>query len=245
MCCAAANTEPLIRDKREEFEMSSSGVGLPIYYASAFAHSEFPVVTDDDPNKIQFYHWGLIPAYCRSLSSAESMRKKTINARSETVFEKPSFASSARTRRCLVPVTGFYEWHDFNGKKYPFYITVPGRKDFALAGIWNKWRDPESGKIIPTFSVLTTAANPLIEKIHNVKKRMPVILTPDHESIWLNPHSAPGQLKELLRPYSGKLDAWPVRKISNIQGEKNNVFQTLEPFFYPELEPLQKQLNQR
>lgn len=240
MCCSAANIEPLIRDKREEFVMDSSGVGLPIYYANAFSHPEFPVVTNTEPDRVQYFSWGLIPSFCRSMTDADNLRRKTVNARSETVFEKASFAPSAKNRRCLVPVTGFYEWHDQDGKKYPYFITMPKAKDFALAGIWNKWRDPNSGKIIPTFCILTTAANPLIAKIHNLKERMPVILTPEEEKIWLDPLSPVKELQSLLRPYEGKLDAWPVRKITNFSGSQNNVPQVQAPFDYPELQPIQE-----
>ncbi|MDO5554780.1 MAG: SOS response-associated peptidase [Planctomycetia bacterium] len=236
MCCSCANIYPLLRNRSDRYASSDSGFALPVYYVNAFSHPEYPVVTNFKPHEVQFFLWGLIPSWCRSLQQAQSIRVKAVNARCETVFSKPTFAESALYRRCLVPVTGFYEWHSHNGKKYPFYITLPGVKDFALAGIWNQWTDPATGEVFHTFCILTTKANPFVAAIHNEKKRMPVILSPEDESRWLDNDATVNQLKDLFQPYRGPMKAWPVRKISRLRSVPNNVPAIQNPWFYPELE---------
>ena len=164
MCCSLANVYPNLRREkktpRSEFQ--------PIYYTNAFTHPMVPIITAENPQEIQLYRWGLIPPWCPSMEKADSLMNQTVNARCETVFEKPSFSDSARFHRCIVPVTGFYEWHEQDGRKYPFYITMKEVPDFALAGICNIWRNPSTGESIPTFCILTTTANPLLAVIHNV-----------------------------------------------------------------------------
>lgn len=235
MCCSCANIYPLLRCQANRYADSEAGPVLPVYYANAFAHPEYPVITNRRPDEVQFFQWGLIPPWCRTWRQAQSIRAKTVNARSESVFFKPSFADSAVTRRCLVPVTGFYEWHDEGGRKYPFYLTIPGVRDFALAGIWNRWTNPETGQVFPTFCILTTEANSFVAGIHNGRQRMPVILTPSNERIWLDDDSTRGELEHLFRPYDGVMDAWPVRRIPRTASVDNNIPETQRPWYYPEL----------
>lgn len=232
MCCSAANIYPALRNKSKFGQIIEAKD--PIFYANAFSHPLFPFITAADPDEVQYFHWGLIPSWCKTVQGAEAIQRRTINARSETVFEKRSFAASALARRGIVPVSGFFEWHDQDGKKYPFFISIKGKKDFALAGIWNVWKNPETGDSVPTFSILTTAANPQMEKIHNLKKRMPVILNDHGEKIWLDQNATVSELKSILKPYDGPLLAYPVRKISPRSGN-NNRPETLEPYSYPDL----------
>ncbi len=239
MCCSMANVYPELRTIQKINE--SLAAGKPLYYVNAFTQPLFPVITAEDPDKVQYFHWGLIPPFCRSQSTADSLVRHTVNARCEAVFTKPSFKQSALLRRCLVPVTGFFEWHDQNGKKYPYYITMKDKKDFALAGIWNRWTNPETGKTVSTFSILTTEANPQLAVIHNLKKRMPVILTPAGENLWLNTKATPTELEPLFKPYSGPLDAWSVQKIPMKPGIDNNRPEIQEPFSWPELEKFQEE----
>lgn len=236
MCCSCSNIYPLLRNEKNPYGSAGTGMELPIYYANAFAAPLFPVVTMEQPDKVQFFHWGLVPAWVKSEAGARNIRGKTINARSETVFVKPSFALSALSHRCIVPVTGFFEWHEHGGKKYPFFLKVPGVKDFALAGIYSSWTDSATRRTDNTFSILTTKASEQVARIHNVRKRMPVILSPQGESCWLDPHATREELEKLLVPWPHELDAWPVKKISNRAGISQNVADTLLPFDYPELD---------
>lgn len=204
----------------------------PIYYVNAFARPLYPVIVS--PERVEWCRWGLVPDFCKTENRARELARRTVNARSETVFIRPAFRASANNRRALVPVTGFYEWHDDEGKKYPFFIVEPNRRPFFLAGIWNPWRNPENGETVPTFAVLTTEANALLAKIHNVKKRMPVILSGASAAEWLAPGTPLEKLRALLVPYAGTLDAWPVAKI-NPNSVSNNRPETQAPVPFPNI----------
>src|SRR5207245_977678 len=140
-------------------------------------------------------HWGLIPSWAKDTTVGYKM----INARSETIMEKPSFKKPFQKSRCLVAADGFFEWSVPVGSKskIPMRITLQSREPFAMAGLWEKWKSPE-GKEIRSFTIITTAANKVMEPIHN---RMPVILSKESEDQWLDPESKPEKLLELLRPY--------------------------------------------
>jgi putative SOS response-associated peptidase YedK len=140
---------------------------------------------------IQGLKWGLVPDW----APLQGASKPMINARSETVSEKPTFRDSFRYRRCLVPATGFYEWQRADGAKQPYVIRIQDVPVYAMAGIWSQWRGPEG--INETFSILTTMAAPKIQPIH---ERMPVILHPDTYGLWMNPQSGRDQLLSLCRP---------------------------------------------
>ncbi|MFM2286334.1 MAG: Protein of unknown function YoqW [Bacteroidota bacterium] len=151
---------------------------------NGFQFPQMPVVANAQPEAIQLFQWGLIPPWAKD----DSIRKNTLNARSETLLEKPSFRSVIH-QRCLVLSDGFFEWQwlDDKGKqKKKFLLSLSNEEAFAFAGLWSEWVDTSTGEIIPTFTILTTAANPLMAAIHNTKQRMPVILAPEHEQSWLN-----------------------------------------------------------
>ncbi len=151
---------------------------------NGFRFPRIPVITNDDPGVIRFFGWGLIPHWAKD----DSIRKFTLNARIETVKEKPSFRGSAG-KRCLIPADGFYEWQwlDEKGKRKQKYIlTFPGDELFAFAGLWSEWLDRSTGEVINTCTILTTEANELLSRIHNSKKRMPVIPERDNENEWLS-----------------------------------------------------------
>lgn len=230
MCCGMTYFCPTVQFDGKQLEDDFP----PIYYVNAFTKPFYPVITNDLPNKIQWFQWGLIPYFCRSEQAAKSIVQKTVNARSETVFSRPAFKSAALYQRCIVPVTGFLEWHDQNGKKYPFFVSEPDQKPFFLAGIWNRWTNPENQKVIATFSILTTEANDFLAKIHNLKKRMPVILSQKNAKLWLDKTATVEQLKAILVPYVGQLVAWPIAKI-NPRQNNNDRPDILRPYHYPEL----------
>lgn len=161
---------------------------------NGFAHPKMPVITNDNPEMIQGYTWGLIPTW----AGDDSIQKNTLNARIETVETLASFKSVAKNR-CLVLADGFYEWKwlDAKGKsKQKFLLNLPDNSPFAFAGIWSHWVDKSNGELRKTFSILTTEANELMAEIHNTKKRMPVVLTPENERHWL--HGA--DVKDFTRP---------------------------------------------
>ena len=151
---------------------------------NGFSHPETPVITNKDTGIIELYKWGLIPHWAKDIT----IRKNTLNARIETINQKPSFRDAVKNR-CLVLVDGFYEWQwlDPKGKnKQKYLITFPNDEVFSLAGLWSEWTDKLTGEILNTYTILTTEANELMSQIHNSQKRMPVILSPNNETDWLN-----------------------------------------------------------
>jgi putative SOS response-associated peptidase YedK len=169
------------------------------YFYRAFNNPFIPVIAQEDPERVQLMQWGLIPAWSRDLDEAERIRKGTYNARSETLHEKPSFKEALNRGRCLIIARGFFEWQLVNQVKIPWYISLKNMEPFAFAGLCDSWRDPLSGEIFRSFSIITTDANPLMEKIHNTKKRMPVLLNKEDEMDWILGEPSLLNRKKLLR----------------------------------------------
>lgn len=167
---------------------------------NAFTHPKTPVITDEEPEIIKQYNWGLIPFWAKD----SDIRKMTINARIETIKEKPAFRSCYK-KRCLVIANGFYEWKwlDSAGKKKEKYLIGLSNEDlYAYGGIYSEWVDKETGEIINSYSIVTTEANPLVADIHK-KKRMPIILKPEDEKKWLEGE----EINNYKLPYSVNLIA--------------------------------------
>lgn len=169
---------------------------------------EVPVVFHNSrQRRIALMRWGLIPNWAKD----KVIGYKTINARAETVAQKPAFRESFYRRRCLIPADGFYEWAKRGKEKIPLRIIVPGQPLFAFAGIWDCWCSPE-GESIFSFSIITTAANDFMQPIHS---RMPLILAGKEEQrAWLTP-TDPGAVRNLLQPYRGPMRAYRVSPIVN------------------------------
>jgi putative SOS response-associated peptidase YedK len=168
---------------------------------SAFGLPSVPVICSDQPETVRLMTWGLIPYWVKDEESAKSIRMKTFNARSETLDEKPSFRNPLRTKRCMVLVNGFYEWQHIGKEKIPYFIRLKEDIPFALAGLYDNWLNKITGELINTFTIITTPANPMMEIIHNTKKRMPAILSPSGEKEWLNLEYGGSKLSEFLKPY--------------------------------------------
>lgn len=173
------------------------------YHVSAFTNPLYPIITSDP--YVQTYTWGLVPFWVKSEKDAELIRTKTYNARSETIFQKPSFRGSIRTHRCIIPSTGWFDWRHDNGKKIPYFIYVNGWEIFSMAGIWSDWINPATGKTVNTFSIITTKANNLMSYIHNTNFRMPVILHREEEEKWLYPQLKDQEIMDLLKPFDDDL----------------------------------------
>ena len=151
---------------------------------NGFKHPKTPIITSQKQNIIQLYSWGLIPHWAKD----DSIRKNTLNAKIETIHEKPSFRDVIQ-KRCLVLIDGFYKWKwlDEKGKhKQKYLITLPTHEAFACAGLYSHWRNKNTGETINTYTILTTEANELMSEIHNSKKRMPVIIHSSNEQSWLS-----------------------------------------------------------
>jgi putative SOS response-associated peptidase YedK len=211
----------------------------PVYHTNAYQLPQWPILTHQGPGQFEMMTWGLIPHWTKTSDSAAELRTVTINARSETIYEKPSFRSAARAgNRCLIPVTGFFEWYTEGRKKYPFYITPTDRKIISIAGLWDEWADPDTGEVTHTYTLLTTDANPLLAAIHNTKKRMPCLLSPDDEQRWLHDELTEKQALTLLADqYADRnLHSYSISKQITSRSEPTDVPSVLAPFTYPELE---------
>lgn len=229
------NGEELKNRYNAEFERSEEF--NPIFHASGFSYPAWPVITASEPNLIQLYNWGLIPHWAKEKEKALGDRMYTLNAKSETVFNLPSFKFSIKQKRCLVPSTGFYEWMDYNKKKYPHMIRLRDIEVFSMAGIYSTWTDTTSGEVFNTFSILTAPANPLMERIHNIKKRMPVLLNPETEREWLKLELSAQEYENIFTPFDeDKMTFHTISKLITSRSENPNVPKVQLPFDYPELQ---------
>jgi len=192
-------------EKRFQAKFKNGSDFEPKKRISAFTLPELPVICSDAADEIKLYTWGLIPFWVKNAEDAKSIRTKTFNARAETIADKASFKNSFRSKRCLVLTDGFYEWHTDGKAKTPFFINLKDRNPFALAGLFDCWLNRETGEYINTFTVVTTRANPMLEKIHNIKKRMPVILPHGIERQWLDTTLPLTDLQRMFIPFDEKL----------------------------------------
>jgi putative SOS response-associated peptidase YedK len=188
------------------------------------------VILGGDVIRYDRYRWGLVPFWAKDTKIGYRM----INARSETVTEKPSFRNAFKARRCLVPADGFYEWRKDGQYKTPFYIHLASNRPMSFAGLWETWQskesknaasDTERAEPLHTFTIITTEAN---EKLLPLHDRMPVIVPPEKRSVWLKEDTHPDQLKQLLEPYPSEEMAFhEVSKMVNTP--KNNRPECIEP----------------
>lgn len=172
------------------------------------------IINDGNQNRLGHLRWGLIPPWAKD----EKIGYKMINARAETVAEKPSFRQAFMKRRCIIPADSFYEWQKGDGKKIPMRIKMKSGELFAIAGLWESWKAPD-GKIIHTCTAITTEPNELMKPIHN---RMPVILKKEDERAWLDPQNTDRHfLGNMLKPFDeAQMDAYVVS--ADVNSPKNN-----------------------
>lgn len=161
-----------------------------------------------DARSLSLLRWGLVPFWAKDPGIGNRM----INARSETVGEKPSFRTSFRRKRCLVAASGFYEWQRTEGRKQPWHFRMRGGGPFAMAGLWDSWDKGEG--LLETFTILTTEPNELVARAH---QRMPVVLRPADHRLWLDPSVEDTErLGELLVPYpADEMEGFPVSTLVN------------------------------
>jgi putative SOS response-associated peptidase YedK len=195
---------------------------LPSRYNIAPSQAIAVVIEESEkPRKLQWMQWGLIPSWAKD----PSITSKLINARAETLSEKPSFRAAFKRRRCLIPADGFFEWQKVDGKKQPHYICLEERQPFAFAGLWEHWQSGDGSEIL-TSTIITTTASALMKPIHD---RMPVILEPADYDQWLDPYSGdPTRLLLLLKPYEGEnLRSFPVS--TKVNKPQNDDPECIEP----------------
>lgn len=181
-----------------------------------------PVITNQDQNHLQFFKWGLVPFWAKDMKIGSRM----INARIETIMEKPAYKGAVQKRRCIVPYDGFYEWKRKGSVKIPYRITLLDHAIFCIAGIWEQWKSPTGDKM-HTFSLLTGPPNEKMAEVHN---RMPVILTPEEEKLWLDDSISAASLVESLKPLpEDMLHIYPVStRVNNVRNNDAQLIEKIE-----------------
>jgi putative SOS response-associated peptidase YedK len=202
-----------------------------LYHAVGFNHPALPVTAAHEADTVRPYTWGLIPFFAKDAAAAKDIRTKTLNAKSETIFELPSFKNSAKGKRCLIFSDGFFEWEHIGKEKKPHFIYMPDHEPFAFGGLYNEWTDKETGEVFNTVSIITTPANLLMSRIHNSKLRMPFIVPQGEWDQWLDKAPDVEAVKAMMRPYQdGILQSHGISKLITSRSDNSNVPDVQLPF---------------
>ena len=182
-----------IEELQRYFPIDNPACEAAVSYNIAPTQTVLAIVRHRHENRLVKFHWGLVPFWARDIT----LGSRLINARAETVDQKPSFRNAFKKRRCLIPADGFYEWRGAKNRKQPYYLTLPNKQPFAFAGLWETWTGPEPGaRAYRSCAIITTAASRSVRPIHH---RMPAILKPEKYGRWLDPGcSDPAELKAIL-----------------------------------------------
>lgn len=211
----------------------------PSYYYHALGLPVIPAVCSDNTGTVAFPKWGLIPSWIKTEAEADEIRFKTFNARAETIETKPSFSSSFKSKRCIIPVKGFFEWQHAGHEKIPWYICSSANEIFTIAGIWSEWIQSSTGEVLRTFSIITTVANDLMAEIHNSKKRMPAILSESEEKRWIDVSLATSDAFQMLKPCpSDHLKAHTISPLVNKKSGNKNTPEVIKPYKYQSTDQL-------
>ena len=212
-----------IKVKISELEISDEvNTGFTPRYNISPTQNILSVLNYQTPT-LAYTRWGLIPFWAKDMSIGSRM----INARAETLLDKPSYRTPLRKHRCIIFADGFYEWKSAKGGKTPYFIRLKDEEPFALAGLWDTWTDKKTGTSLISSTIITTTPNDLIEEIHN---RMPVILREEDYLTWLNPSgSTDVALMACLRTYpSDTMEAYEISKLVNNPG--NDTQECIRPY---------------
>jgi putative SOS response-associated peptidase YedK len=198
-----------IKDLMTRFSIEEPVADMPRPRYNVAPTQSSPVVVRRSPNHLIMMRFGLIPFWAKD----QKIGSRLINARAETIAERPAFRAALKDRRCLVPTTGFYEWKDGENGKTPYFARLKDDKLFAMAGLFDRWKAP-SGEEIHSFTIITTKANDLLSEVHD---RMPVILSREDEDVWLEPGTLEAAERErVLRPFpSERMETYPVSRQVN------------------------------
>ncbi len=200
---------------REIFKLLSAPAFEPRYNLAPTDDAAVVRASGTGGRELAPLRWGLIPSWAKDPAIGNRM----INARAETLAEKPAFRDAYRMRRCLVPADGFYEWQKMPSGKQPYFVRVDGGGIFAFAGLWERWWDRATGNERETFTIITTEPNELLAPIHN---RMPVIVGPDDYDRWLDPENeSAANLADVLAPFPPeRMSAYPVSRYVSKPGNE-------------------------
>lgn len=203
----------------------------PLYFASGFEHPVLPIITAEKRDEFQLMSWGLVPKFTKDEDQAAKICNRTLNAKSETLLQKPSFRNLAKQQRCIIPTTGFFEWQQRGRDKIPFYIFPRAYPILPLAGLYDQWINPVSGRVCQSFTIITTEANALMAQIHNVKRRMPAVLSMEAMEVWLDSSTLEKKALAQLKPAKDELlEAHPINPSLLALGKNRNIPEIIEPF---------------
>jgi putative SOS response-associated peptidase YedK len=207
----------------------------PSYYYHAFSLPKLPAICSGTTNSIRLLRWGLIPYWVKNKNEANEIQFKTFNARAESLDSKPSFSVPYTTKRCIIPVKGFFEWQHMSEKKIPWYIYHHKNEIISIAGLWDEWTMNDTGEVFSTFSIVTTEANELMAEIHNSAKRMPVVLDLQSEKQWLDLSLSKEDVETILKPcHEDFLKAHTISALINDKSKNKNTPDLLKPFSWQE-----------
>jgi len=209
MCGRFTRTRP-VADYAGHFHAEAAREDAPDFNVSPSDEILAVTAEPDRSRYLVWLHWGLVPSWSKGPDSRFSM----INARAETVRDKPAFRTPFKKRRCLIAADGFYEWRQTSQGKQPYYITLKSGEPIAMAGLWDHWESQSGDRVISSSVIITTRANRDMEPLH---ERMPVILHADAHDAWLDPgNSDTDQLSDFLVPLApGLIEYYPVSKRVN------------------------------
>jgi len=216
---------------------------LPLYHVSGFNHPKMLIYTSQMLDIPSVATWGLVPQWVMGEEQKKKIWNNTLNARGETIFEKPSFRESAQNNRCVIYIDGFYEHHHFNKKTYPYFIQHIDEKPLALAGLWSEYECEKTNIKTKTFSIVTTTGNSMMAKIHNnpkiIEPRMPLMLSDKEENQWLNPinkNADKQAIQELIKSYPDNL--LKSHTVGKLRGKQyaGNIEKITNKVLYQELE---------
>jgi len=200
--------------KTDIIEMAKEIIEEQKYRINAFTHPSCPIVTTNE--NLEVAQWGLIPQFTKTAEEVQKIRKMCLNARSETVFSLPSFRAPIITQRCLLPVTGYFEFHHENKMVIPYFIFLKNEEIFSLGGMYELWQNPDTKETTQTFTIITVPANELCAQIHNGGKnpfRMPLIISHENETHWLDHSLKSTDIQHFFQSFDHiQMDAYPISK---------------------------------
>jgi putative SOS response-associated peptidase YedK len=218
--CGRFSIATPIEELKDRFRAEPPKIEVKPRYNAA-PGQDMLVIPESMPRQMALFRWGLVPAWAKDPRIGNHL----INARAETVKEKPAFRHAYRKNRCLVIADGYFEWDKKKENHVPYYFFKKGRQPFAFAGLCEHWKD-EKGKGLDTFTIITTAADSLVSKIHS---RMPVILPQKEERNWLDPNLKVEEIENILKhPLPAKeMEAYPISTIVN--NPRNDISDIIKP----------------
>jgi len=235
--CFTISVEKKAKEAIRQYLKSNAGVQMQIdfnemlYLVSGFSHPKLPIIREE---AVTLSEWGLIPSFAVA-ENTDELQQMTLNARAETIYQKASYKKSIVSQRCILVVDGFFEWRHEKERKYPYYIYPKDETVFYLGCIYNAWVNKVTGEVRDTFSIITTDANPLMERIHNTKKRMPLILHHDDIAAWINPETPKTTVGRLMKPYpDSAMSAHTISVDAGNPRKNRNVPEIKEEVRYPE-----------